>query len=401
MRIAVFIFALAVRIAAIELTGAGAIAFGDARDYLDHTASICARGVYPERGNLPFFRAPGLPFFIAAVTGCEPSRTRAIKYALAACDAVSALLIFLIGREVWRAGPPRAPLIAAGLAAVNPFFVGNTTDVRSEPLFMMLLLAAILLVLRERGAPAGVALGLAALTRPSALLCIPLFALFLWWRRKPRTLRGAALLILAASLTLAPWAVRNYLRFHEVILVNDAGGFNFWRGVHPDVARIVETTDRAEFARRSWVFDARTVPAAAAIVDARASTPGARDREWTRMAMEMIRRDPRSAATTVARKAAGYWRPWLHPAEYGWNAVAASAAIMIALYVLASYGLWRHDDRRLVIAVLVFFATMWLAHLPYQLTMRIRSPLTDPLLIAFAAGAVATLTASSRVASEG
>jgi hypothetical protein len=149
MRTAVFIFALLVRIAAVEMTGATQIAFGDGPDYVAAATSLCVQHAYPERGNLPFFRAPGLPFFIAAVTACEPSRTRAIKYGLAACDAVSVLLIFLIAQLLHGS---RAALAAGVLAALHPFFIGAVTDIRTEPLFMMLLVLAIWCLLRGRRA---------------------------------------------------------------------------------------------------------------------------------------------------------------------------------------------------------------------------------------------------------
>jgi hypothetical protein len=43
---------------------------------------------------------------------------------------------------------------------------------------------------------------------------------------------------------------------------------------------------------------------------------------------------------------------------------------------------------RMRLAVLVFFAAMWLSHLPYQVTMRFRVPMTDPLLIVVASQAL-------------
>ncbi|HEX8155195.1 MAG TPA: hypothetical protein VF698_18830, partial [Thermoanaerobaculia bacterium] len=196
IRVAVFAVALLVRIAAIEASRPAQLTFGDARDYVAAAESLCSKGVYPERGNLPFFRAPGLPFFIAAVTACEPSRTRVILYALAVCDALTVLVIFLLARS---------SLAAAAIAAFHPLFIAGVTDIRSEPLFMLLLTLSILYLLRGQAERSGVAVALAALTRPSALLCIPLFALFA--RR-----RGIALVI-AATLTLAPWVARNYLRF--------------------------------------------------------------------------------------------------------------------------------------------------------------------------------------------
>ncbi len=406
MRFAVFILALAVRIAAIEGTGAETIAFGDGPDYVSATRSLCVQHVYPERGNLPFFRAPGLPFFIAGVTGCEPSRTRATKYALAVCDALTVLLIFLIARGNW---------IAAAMAALHPFFIGAVTDIRGEPLFMMLLVAAIWLLLRGNSALSGIALGLATLTRPTGLLCIPLFAIYaargahvssLYFRvfassrekeshAKPRRReeRGwkSACFLLAAALTLAPWTIRNYVRFHELIPVNDAAGFNLWRGTHPELLQIVAVNDPAEFARRSLRFETETVTAAARIVDARATTPGARDREWRRLAMENVRRDPAFAARSTLKKLAMYWRPWLHPAEHGGKAIAMSLVITLGLYVFGAIGLWRERDRCFAISVVVFFVAMWIAHAPYIPSMRLRIPLTDPLLIVFAASALLDL----------
>jgi len=381
MRFAVFILALVVRIAAIEWTGAETIAFGDGPDYVATTRSLCTQHVYPERGNLPFFRAPGLPFFIAGVTACEPSRTRAIKYGLALCDAITVLLLFLL------AG---GNLFAAAMAGLHPFFVGGVTDIRGEPLFMMLLVAAIWLLVRDKPALCGIALGLAALTRPTGLLCIPLFAIAAWGALWPsrRVLAGG--LVLATSLlTIAPWTIRNFVRFHELIPVNDAAGFNLWRGTHPDLLRTVETTDPALFAQRSLTFETETAAVAARAVESRAKTPGARDREWRRLAMENVRRDPRFALESAVKKALGYWRPWLHPAEHGTKAIAVSFVVTLTLYILGAIGLWTFPDRRVALAVGAFFVAMWLAHLPYIPTMRLRFPLTDPLLIVFASFAIA------------
>jgi hypothetical protein len=392
MRIGLFILALAVRIIAIEATGAGTIRFGDAADYLDTARSICERQVYPERGNLPFFRPPGLPFFIAAVTGCEPSRIRLVKYALAACDAATAvviwelaLLIGLSGSQVVRrsdarpiAGSPDrsiAPFLAGLGAALYPFFLFATTDVRSEPLFMFLLTLAILLLLRDQPAGAGVATALAALTRPTALLCIPLFALFAG-RKK------AAPLVIASLLTLAPWAARNYLRFGEIIVVNDAASYSIWHASHAETRRIYETNDREELKRREWEFETKTIHGVANEVAARATTPNARDREWRRLAIEEILRDPAASLRFAALKAWLYWRPWLNPIEHSSRTVIVSALILIPLFILAAIGIAKHPLRN---AVLLYFVVLWLAHIPHQVVMRYRIPFTDPLLLAFAA----------------
>ena len=134
MRIGVFMVALAVRIAAIEATGAGSVRFGDGADYIATARSVCSEQVYPERGNLPFFRPPGLPFLIAGATLCETSQVRVIKYALAACDAATAVVIFELALLVWGGRPARnapgvppgaepAGRMPAGLRAGRPPYV--------------------------------------------------------------------------------------------------------------------------------------------------------------------------------------------------------------------------------------------------------------------------------------
>jgi hypothetical protein len=222
------------------------------------------------------------------------------------------------------------------------------------------------------------------LTRPTALLCVPLFALYAG-RKK------AGPLVIAAVLTLAPWVARNYLRFGELIPVNDAGSYSVWHASHADTRKIYEASDRAEFRRQELEFETRKIHEVARQVEAAARTPNARDREWRRLAIEELTRDPAASARFAALKAWYYWRPWLNPIEHGRVAVAASAVILIGLYLLAAVGMIRHPDRRLVLAVLIYFAALWLAHIPHQVVMRYRIPLTDPLLIVFAAGAISSL----------
>jgi len=355
LRLAIFATALAVRLISIEVAGAERVRFGDGLDYIDAARSLCVAHVYPARGNLPFFRAPGLPFFIDGVTACHPDAVRPIKYALAACDALTCVLIaMLFGRTRWLAGL---------IAALNPFFIASVCDVRSEPLFMLLLTAAIWLLLRRREALSGVALALAALTRPSALIAIPLFALF-------RPKRGVVLLI-AAALTLAPWTIRNSVRFHELIVVNDAGGYNLWRGSNPELIRI-ESMPGGDAYREAMIrFESHP--------------PLASSGELTRMAIGEMRAHPRETIAFTLRKAWFYWRPWLNPQEYDAWLVVASGVYNLLLFVFGAIGVARSPLRR---AVIIFFTVMWLAHLPFQVVMRFRIPFTDPLLIAFAACAL-------------
>jgi hypothetical protein len=411
-----FLLALTIRLVAIFATGAGTIHFGDGIDYVDTAKALCATHSYPLQGSLPFFRAPGLPLFIALVTACHPAAVAVIKIALAVCDALTVVLIAVLAILLPRketddaAGDTQRSArwsfwAAGGVAALNPFFILGVCDVRSEPLFMLLLTFAGGCLLRGRPGRSGIAVALASLVRPAGLVCIPLFALYAvldrrhpaGWaggilppgtetaagsRRSSRLeggapgLRRGLLFLLAALVTLAPWTIRNVVRFHELIVVNDAGGFNFWRGYAPEIIAIDGMHDREAIAHASWEFDARRVAEARKTIG--------RD-GWVQAGLAEIRRDPAAAVRWTLRKAWLYWRPWLAPEQYSWPVVVASGAFNLLLYIFAAIALVRCPDRRFALAVVLYFAAVWLAHLPYQVVMRFRQPFTDPLLIAFVA----------------
>src|SRR5262249_53736280 len=159
------------------------------------------------------------------------------KVANAVLGAFAAWLIAVLGARLFRR---RSVALAAGfVAAIDPSLVFVSSDVQTEPLFLALLLAAgfLLLVCVDRpssnfGVLAGLLLGLAILTRPSALALVPLLLAPLGDRRYPVRARahlaGSALLGLA--LGLAPWVIRNAVVYRDFILVSDVGGLNTWIG---------------------------------------------------------------------------------------------------------------------------------------------------------------------------
>jgi hypothetical protein len=196
-----------------------------------------------------------------------------------------------------------------------------------------------------------------------------------------------AALVLGGTLALGPWTARNAVRYHELIIVNDAAGFSFWRGSHPEMDRIAHITDAPEYRRAAQVFETDLTPATARTLEAHGESPRERSRAWFAAGLENIRRDPTGASEFVARKAWNYWRPWLNPQEHGDMAVFGSAILNVALYALAAVGLarFRRSDAFLFGWIVAFLIVMWLLHIPHQVVMRFRIPFTDPLLIVFAA----------------
>jgi 4-amino-4-deoxy-L-arabinose transferase-like glycosyltransferase len=401
-RWAIFAIAFGVRAAAILWTGPSVVGFGDGLDYLATADHVCREYSYPDRGSLPFFRAPLLPAFIAATTLCQPDQVANVKIGLALCDAATVVVIGELA-ELFFASAATTTL-AALLAAVNPFFVLGVVDVRTEPLFMLLLTAALWFLFRGiRGGTtavfvlAGVAFGLAALTRPAGLVALAVAAVLAavgggrsTWKDRSASVGGLAL---GAALALGPWTVRNAIRYHGLIVVNDAGGFSFWRGSHPEMDRISRIANAAEYQRATAAFEEVVTPAAARAQAGAGPSPGAQSRAWFAAGMENIRRDPAAAAAFAARRALAYWRPWLNPQEHGRAAVLGSAFFLSVLYALAALGLarFRRVDAFLFVWVVAYLLVVWLAHIPHQVVMRFRIPFTDPLLLVFAASATVNL----------
>ena len=232
--LAVLAVALVVRLAAIVATP-GHELVSDPADYARHAYSLVHDGSYPESvvtGGPTAIRPPAFPFLVAGVFAVSGDRVGAVRVVQALLGALIVALIALIAREIWG---PRTGLVAGALAAIFPPLVVVGVTLFSEPLFVALMLGAILAVLRWRGAPrtrllvaAGVLMGLATLTRPNgALVLIPL--LFAVW--KPREWRSAgsyaapALLLVCAALAVAPWTVRNALTMDAFVPVSDQDGF--------------------------------------------------------------------------------------------------------------------------------------------------------------------------------
>jgi 4-amino-4-deoxy-L-arabinose transferase-like glycosyltransferase len=134
--------------------------------------------------------------------------------------AAAVVLIGMLGRRV---GGVRIGLLAAAIAAVYPALWMLDASLRSESLYLPLIALVLLLTYERRFVWAGVALGLAALTRSEALLLVPLLLFAL---PRPR-LRPALAVVAACFVVVAPWLVRNWITFDQPtgISTNEGGLF--------------------------------------------------------------------------------------------------------------------------------------------------------------------------------
>ena len=248
-------------------------------------------------------------------------------------------VVGLVGR---RLAGERAGLIAAGVAAAYPAWVVGDTSGMSEGLYLLLVAAALLALLDRRAVLAGLAIGLATLTRSEGLLLVPLAAWPLLWGRRAAVATGVVLLV------LAPWAIRNTVQLDRFVPVstNDA---TVVAGANCPPAYHGRDTG-------SWV------PACLSLV--RPSTDeGVLAARWQSAGLHYAKhhagRVPAVAAVRVLRTWR-LWQPLRAPVSEGENRIADKVAalwFLILLLPAGALGMWRAPlaarDRLLLGALLV------------------------------------------------
>ena len=188
------------------------------------------------------FRPPLYPFLIMASLWAGLG-TLGVQLLQAVLGAVTVVPVYRIAdRNYGR----RAAQIAALLVAFNPILLAFATRLWSETLFIALLMFALDWITRapamRHWVLAGLALGLASLTRPMIVTFLPLLgAWVLWqaWREGtgwgPWITRFAVLAACCFAVIL-PWSVRNLRATGSFVLIDSNGAFNFMVGTQPEAA---------------------------------------------------------------------------------------------------------------------------------------------------------------------
>jgi 4-amino-4-deoxy-L-arabinose transferase-like glycosyltransferase len=213
--------------------------------FYDHAAQALAAG----EGFPGFFNAqtagwpPGYALVLAGIYKVLGHSFLAPRLLNVFAGVATCLLVYVIGARVF---DRRTGVIAALLLALLPSHVYRTTLLMTEVLTgaVVALLAYLLLrwVLKEGGPSRlqavvlGAFFGAFALMRGEALAFVPV-ALILWKLVEPswRRLAGGAALMLGASvLVIAPWTVRNAITMHAFIPVASGLGHTFLAGHQND-----------------------------------------------------------------------------------------------------------------------------------------------------------------------
>ncbi len=389
--LAILSLALAARLAAIAHFGFSTLRFGDARAYLFAAERLVRTGSYPLATEPFYFRAPGYPVLLAGITLGHPDRIAPAKIANAFLGSLAALLLAALSARLFR---DRLAAVATGLAAaLHPGLVSLSTDVQSEPLFLVLLLGSGYFLLAAADRPssnlavgAGVLLAAAALTRPSALCLAPLLAAPLFDRRYPVRARAhlAASGLLGCALGLAPWTLRNALVFHELIPVNDAAGSAFYQGNSDAMVRFYGLSTRPQYDR--WAADTaddllQRDREARAQAD---GSPGARSSYFFHAALAQRLPDPSGWARLAARKAWDWIRPYPNPIFWPSALLWGIGILELSLMVFAVIGFSTADRAGVRNFTLAYLAITLVSHVTLIVVWRYRLAYWDPVLLLYA-----------------
>ena len=394
----VFLLALGARLAATAHFGFETLRFGDARAYLFAATELVRTGHYPHRTDLFGFRAPGYPLFLVLATGGRPGHIAAVKVANDVVGALAVLVLAALAGRLFRIR--RAAILTGVAAAIHPGFLSLSADVQSEPLFLLLLLAAGFLLLAASDRPSsnlalssGAALAAAALTRPSALILVPLLAAPMLDVRYPRRARVHLAASAAAGfcLLLAPWTLRNALVYREFVPIDDEGGGNFYQGNSDWTVRFYEVRTPGQYKAWSAAMLSDMEEQTRAAEAASLGSPTATSRFLIHQALQQRRGDRAGWLRLELHKTLDWLRPYPNPMFWPAWIVWSVGLFTGALTLLAAAGMAMAPRFGATAFVLVYLSITMLFHVVMLVVWRYRIPYWDPVILLYGAFGAAEL----------
>ena len=179
---------------------------------------------------------PGYPILMAIIYKISGNSDRALRLFQITCEAVAAVLVFLIAA---RLVPSGAALLAAFLVSTAPQLAFRSLVLLPDSLTALPLLAAIYLVMKtvedrsvRKMVLAGGLIGVSCWLRADSLLlplflCAPLTLLFPRGERR----RHALALIGGAIIVIAPMTIRNALVFRSFVPISLGTGVTLCQGI--------------------------------------------------------------------------------------------------------------------------------------------------------------------------
>lgn len=181
-----------------------------------------------------FLSGPGYEFFLAGIYYFFGHNYEVVWIIQALLHALSVFFLFKVCQRLFPISGKKIGLIAAILFGLHPDLIEISAMLMTETLYLFLtilcLWAFVYTYQSTKSAPSlllGSVTALAILTRPTVVLFIPLMLFYYLYNRHYKSL---GFFLLALGIFLAPWAIRNYIYYHQLILTTLTGSVNIWLG---------------------------------------------------------------------------------------------------------------------------------------------------------------------------
>ncbi len=187
------------------------------------------------------FMPPGYAYVLAAfykVGGERPLTYAVLEILQAGCGV---LLIYIIYRLASILIGRRGALAASLLVAIFPTQIYTCNEFHGISIYIIPTAASVLFLTTycnrdsklQYMVIAGLSMGVLMLFRGEAPALTMLFAAIVLLRHGRAALWPVMIFLVVAFSCLAPWTLRNYLTFHQVIPVCKSAGYNLWVGNNP------------------------------------------------------------------------------------------------------------------------------------------------------------------------
>lgn len=365
------------------------------RALAENLSAHCVLGA----GDVPTaFRPPLYPVVLSGLARLGLLNTQGLAVLHVALGTTTVWLSLSLGRR-WGLG--RWRFVAGALVACDPILLRQSTLVMSETMATTLAAAALValsaLVARPttlRAIGAGVVLGLSVLCRPVFMLFLITAPLALVWLL-PRAsgwrvrLREGAVVLAAAVAILAPWGVRNAIRFGRPVITTTHGGFTLLLANNPHFYRHMRRSPLEPWDSERFNREVET-----SRLGATESGELAHDRREYAEAWQNIRAVPAQFMSAVAYRELRLWGVYPMPLPHeSWAAEKLRYLIgfcYAAEFALAFAGLWSLGRKTVTsswLFGLLLAACFSTVHALYWTDLRMRAPLV-PAIACFAAAGV-------------
>jgi 4-amino-4-deoxy-L-arabinose transferase-like glycosyltransferase len=210
--------------------------YPDESEYVELAKNLAIHNEFLYKGHLTSFRPPGFAFLMSVVfrlfgtTSPVPVRAMQIVFSM-----LTVWMIYLTGRDGWG---KKVGLIAAGIFAFYPSFVGFNNILLTEPSYIFFISLACWAMVRHLQNPhagwaaaSGVAFGLGTLIRDTLFYGGPVTTLFLLvhaWRDRRYRWHQVAAFAGGFVIVIAPWIIRNTLLHGQFTMISTVGGINLY-----------------------------------------------------------------------------------------------------------------------------------------------------------------------------